>query len=169
MLPLFAEKRFHCSTPDNTYSHTWRVNRTWVASNSTFPDVVYITWQILSNGSTQSSLLFRAYAKANKTDICCFITNGVGFLIQLDYNIVIQGIHIVHISLASPVFSCWLWLGGKKGLAQVTLSMQLIYQGSLPGKPNWQGWLMVIVSGCEAEQKNIHSMTQAACAVREYS
>ena len=96
VLPLFAAKQFHCLTPDNTYSHTWRVNGTVVNSNSTFPDVVYITSQTLSNESIQWGLRFIAYAQVNNTDIECFITNGVHILPQLDYTIVIQGIYIIY-------------------------------------------------------------------------
>ena len=94
VLPLFAEKQFHCFTPDSTYSHTWRVNGTVVNSNSTFPDEVYITSQTLSNGSIQWGLTFIAYA--NNTDIECFVTNGVHILPQLKYTIVIQGIYIIY-------------------------------------------------------------------------
>ena len=96
MLPLFDAKQFHCLTPFNTYSHTWRVNRTVVTSNSTFPDIVYITSQTLSNGSTQGSLTFRAYAHVNNTDIECFVTDLDHFetVTQVDYNIIIQGIYI---------------------------------------------------------------------------
>ena len=94
MVPLFDAKQFHCLTPHNIYSHTWKVNRTVVTSNSTFPDVVYIMIQTLSNGSLQGSLTFRAYAKANNTDIECFVTDldRLDTVTQLDYNIVIQGI-----------------------------------------------------------------------------
>ena len=92
VLPLHAEKQFYCLTPNNTYSYTWRVNRTWVASNSTFPEVVYITSQTLSNGSLQGSLTFRAHDQVNNTDIDCFVTNGAHTVTQLDYNIVIQGL-----------------------------------------------------------------------------
>ena len=94
VLPLFAEKQFHCLTPDNTYSFLWIVNRTWVVSNSTFPDVVYINSQSLLNGSTRASLTFIAYAQVNNTEIECFVTNGSHTVLQLDYNIVIQGIYI---------------------------------------------------------------------------
>ena len=94
VLPLLAEKQFHCFTPDNTYSFIWRVNRTWVISNSTFPDVVYITSQALSNGSTQGSLIFMAHAQVNNTDIRCFYTDGVHTVTQVNYNIVLQGICI---------------------------------------------------------------------------
>ena len=96
VLPLFAAKQFHCLTPDNTYSHTWRVNRTVVTSNSTFPDIVYITIQTLSNGSIQGTLTFIAYGHVNNTDIECVVTDLDRFDIvpQLDYNIIIQGIYI---------------------------------------------------------------------------
>ena len=91
MVPLHAERQFYCVTPDNTYSYTWKVNGTVVNSNSTFPDVVYITSQTLSNGSTQGSLIFIAYANVNNTDIECFVSNGVHILPQLDSNVLIQG------------------------------------------------------------------------------
>ena len=104
MLPLHAERQFYCVTPDKTNSHTWRVNGTVVTSNSTFPDVVYITSQTLSNGSTQGSLTFRADAHVNNSDIECFVTDPDHLVIlpQLDYNIVIQGIYIWYIP------KCWL-------------------------------------------------------------
>ena len=91
VLPLFAEKQFHCFTPDDTYLQSWMVNRTWVTSNSTFPDEVYITSQKLSNGSTQGSLTFIAHAKANNTEINCFYTNTVDFVTEQNHSIVIQG------------------------------------------------------------------------------
>ena len=91
MLPLNAERQFYCLTPDKIYSYTWKVNGTVVTSNSTFPDVVYITIQTLSNGSTQGSLTFRAHANVNNTDIECFVSNRSRSIHQLDYNIVIQG------------------------------------------------------------------------------
>ena len=96
MVPLHAKRQFDCLTPDHTHSHTWRVNGTVVTSNSTFPDVVYITSQTLSNGSTQGSLTFTAYAQFNNTDIECFVTDldRLETLPQLNYNIVIQGIYI---------------------------------------------------------------------------
>ena len=91
VLPQFAAKQFHCFTPDNTYSYTWRVNKTWVTSNSIFPDVVYITSPILSNGSLQGSLTFMAHDQVNNTEIECIVTNGDHTVTQLDYNIVLQG------------------------------------------------------------------------------
>ena len=93
VVPLHAESQFHCLSPNDTYSHTWRVNRTVVTSNSTFPDVVCITIQALSNGSTQGSLTFRAYGHVNNTDIQCFVTNGFHYLPQQakNYIIIIQG------------------------------------------------------------------------------
>ena len=91
ILPLRVERVFNCLTPDNTYSHAWRVNRTVVTSNSTFRDVVCITSETFSNGSTQGSLTFRAYGQANNTDIECFVTNGDLILLQLDYVITLQG------------------------------------------------------------------------------
>ena len=91
VLPLHAESRLHCQTPDNTYSHTWRLNRIVVASNSTFPDVARISSQTFANGSTQGILTLTAHAQVNNTVITCFITNGVHYLPQLDYDIVIQG------------------------------------------------------------------------------
>ena len=66
-----------------------------VTSNSTFPNVVYITIQTLSNRSIQGSLTFRAYGHVNNTDIECVVTDLDRFdiLPQLDYMIVIQGIY----------------------------------------------------------------------------
>ena len=95
VLPLHAERQFYCLTPDNTYSHTWKVNGTVVTSNSTFPGVVYITSQTLSNGSTQGSLTFRAYANANNTNIECFFANGSKTIPELEHLIVIQGEYIM--------------------------------------------------------------------------
>ena len=91
MLPLHAKSQLYCQTPDNTYSHTWTLNKIVVASNSTFPDVVRISSQTFANGSTQGILTLTAYARVNNTVITCFITNGVHYLPQLDYDIVIQG------------------------------------------------------------------------------
>ena len=91
VLPLHTESQLHCQTPNNTYSHTWRLNRIVIASNSTFPDVARISSQTFTNGSTQGILTLTAHAQVNNTVITCFITNGVHYLPQLDYNIVIQG------------------------------------------------------------------------------
>ena len=89
VLPLHAKMKFHCVTPDSTYSYTWKLNGTVVISNSTFPDVVYITSQTLSNGSIQGSLTFMAYI--NNTNIECFVTNGDEIITPVDYLILIQG------------------------------------------------------------------------------
>ena len=64
-----------------------------VNDNSTFPHVVYITSQTLSNGSTQGSLTFRAHNQVNNTGIECFVTNGFHYLPQQakNYTIIIQG------------------------------------------------------------------------------
>ena len=96
VVPLLAKRQFDCLTPGITYSHTWRVNRTVVTRNSAFRDVVYVSSQTLSNGSTQGSLIFIAYAHVNNTDIECFVTDLDRFdtVTQLDYKIVIQGIYI---------------------------------------------------------------------------
>ena len=95
VVPLHAETQFYCQTPDNTYLYAWRVNRTVVTTNSSFPDVIWITSQTLSNGSTQSSLTFRASDQANNTDIECFVTNGVHILLQLNYTMTVQGSYTI--------------------------------------------------------------------------
>ena len=93
VVPQHAKSQFYCQTPDNTYSYAWRVNGTWDdnINNSTFPDVIWISSQTLSNGSTRGSLTFRAHDQANNTVIECFITNGFHILLQLNYKMTVQG------------------------------------------------------------------------------
>ena len=91
VLPLHAETQFCCTTPDQTYINIWNVNKTMVTSNSSFPGVVGIASRTLSNGSTQGSLSFKAYAYANNTEIMCVFANGLVHLTKVKYKILIQG------------------------------------------------------------------------------
>lgn len=94
-MPLHGERQFHCLTPDHTYSHTWKVNGTVVASNSTFPDIIRIYSQTFANGSTQGSLSLRTCANTNDTDVMCYFANGDD-PIRMMYKILIQGMQYVY-------------------------------------------------------------------------
>lgn len=101
VLRLHARTEFHCTTPDKTYDNNWKVNGTMVTNNSTFPGVVGIASRTLSNGSTQGSLTFTAYANANNTDVLCFFADGSD-LIRMEYKILIQGmLHVYAYTIQS--------------------------------------------------------------------